>query len=125
MRYGKAVAAVVYAALVTAYQVQHGGGAPTPVGWVQVGIAAATAAGVYLVPITPDYPWVKSALAALLAALQILTTAVVGGVQGDEWMMIALAVAAALGVYGAPASTLGKDDGEPTVSVGYGADTVV
>jgi hypothetical protein len=124
-KYGKAFAAIVFAALTTAYQITSAGGDFGAIQVVQVGIAVVTAAGVWLVPITPEAPWVKSALAALLAALQILVTAVVGGVNGSEWLQVSLAVLTALGVYLAPAtSPSGSDEGED-VAVGLGADVTL
>lgn len=124
MKYGKAIASIGYAGLTAAYAIVHGGGTIDPAGWVQIGIAVATAASVYLVPLTPEYPWAKSATAAVLAALQVLATAVVGGLQVDELLMVVLAVLGALGVYIAPAGsgTDGTDSGEPSIQVGLGAD---
>jgi hypothetical protein len=125
VKYGKALAAVLFAALTAAYQIVHSGGSPDAVGWVQIAIAATTAAGVYLVPITPEYPWVKSAIGALGAVLQVLTTVIVGGLQTDEILMLLLAVGTAFGVYGSPAGSGQAEDGGPAVSVGVGDDSLV
>lgn len=116
--YGKVAAAIVFAGLTAAYQLASAGTAFGAAEVVQVAIAVVTAAGVWLVPVTTEAPWVKSVLAALLAALQILVTAVVGGVDGVEWLQIALAVGTALGVYVMPAESA-------TGKVGYGADVAL
>jgi hypothetical protein len=123
-KYGKSLAAVVFAALTVAYQIAQSGSHFGRTEIVQVAIAAVIAAGVWLVPITPSMPWVKSGLAALLAALQILVTAVDWNAP-SAWLQVALAVLTALGVYIAPStSPAGSDDGEP-VTVGLGADVVL
>lgn len=120
-KYGKAVASIVFAALTAALQITQAGSDFGAVQTIQVGIAVVTAAGVWLVPITPEAPWVKSALAALLAALQILVAAVASGADPSTTVLqVALAVLTALGVYLAPASSdTGEDD---DVTVGLGAD---
>lgn len=101
-KFGKALVAIVAAALTVAYGALTDGGIDATE-TVQIAIAVVTATGVYLVPITPSAPWGKTAIAALLAALQVLTTAVLGGLDPQEWIAIVLAAATALGVAGAPA----------------------
>lgn len=123
-KYGKALTAVVFAALTAAYQISQAGSGFGRTEVVQVAIAATLAASVWLVPVTRSAPWVKSALAGLLAALQILVT-VANWNTSSAWLQVALAVLTALGVGIAPAtSSPGSDDGEP-VTVGLGADTVL
>lgn len=103
MKYGKALAAVLFAALVAAQAAIDGDNKVNAEEWVAIAIAVATAVGVYLVPLDRSYRWGKTAVAAVLAALQVLTTAVIGGVDPGEWLTIALAVLTALGVAAAPA----------------------
>ena len=123
-KYGKAVTAIIFAALTAAYQITSSGSHFGRTEVVQVAIAAVIAAGVWLVPITASMPWVKSALAALLAALQILVTAVDWN-SPSAWLQVGIAVLTALGVMIAPAtSAAGDDEGEP-VTVGLGADVAV
>lgn len=114
-KYGKAVAAVIYAALTAAYQISAAGGVPDATGWVQIGIAGVTAVGVYLVPLAPSAPWTKTAVAVVLAALQVLVTVVAGGVDTNELLMIAIAVFGALDIRNAPAESADS-------AVGYGKD---
>jgi hypothetical protein len=75
MKYGKAIAAVITAAVVVVFQARSGDHRVDPVEWVTVAIAAVSALGVYLVPLAPHARWAKTAVAVLLAVLQALTTA--------------------------------------------------
>lgn len=103
---GKSVVALVplvYALAAVLLPWVDKGRAPGAVEWVQIGIGVTTALSVYLAPLVPEVPWIKSALGALLAGLGILTTAVLGGVSSAEWLDIAVYVAAALGITLAPA----------------------
>lgn len=100
---GKSIIAFLYALAVVIIPFLDGGHAPTATEYVQIAIAATTAAGVYLAPIIPQAPWTKSAVGALLAGLQILVTVIDNGVNGADVLMIVTAVAGALGIYLAPA----------------------
>lgn len=101
--YGKAIVAIVAAVLTIAYGALSGDQRIDAEEWVQIGIAAATAVGVYLVPLAPRYRWGKTAVAAVLAVLQALATVVLGGLDASEWIVLALAAATVLGVTAAPA----------------------
>lgn len=113
---GKAVFAFLYAVAAVALPLFDAGGRPDAEGWVQIAIGVVTAFSVYLAPIVPDSPWTKTLIGATLAALQVLTTAVLGGIDGNEALLIAAAVAGALGIAVAPATS---DNG---TSVGWGTD---
>lgn len=102
-QYGKAIVAVITAALTVAYAALSGDQHIDAEEWVQIGIAAATAVGVYLVPLAPQYTWGKTAVAVVLGVLQALATVVLGGLDTSEWIVLALAAATALGVVAAPA----------------------
>lgn len=102
-QYGKAVAAVLGAILVAAYAALGGDSRIDAEETVQISIAAATAVGVYLVPLAPQYRWVKTAVAVVLAVLQALATAVLGGLDAGEWIVLMLAGLTAAGVAVAPA----------------------
>jgi hypothetical protein len=119
-KYGKAAVAVIVAAIVVAYQALSGDGHIEPTEWVSVAIAAATAIGVYLIPLAPSARWTKSALAAVLAVLQIGTTAILGGIGADELLLMVITAAGALGIYIAPAAS--DPAGAPPVAVGTGTD---
>jgi hypothetical protein len=101
--YGKAIASAVFFVLTALYAKLSGDGRVDPEEWVAVAIAAASAVGVYLVPLAPQYRWGKTAVAALLAALQVAATVILGGIDTNEWLLIVLAVGQALGVAAAPA----------------------
>lgn len=101
-KYGKSLAALAAAAL-TAAAAALTDGAFTAQEGVQVAIAVATAAGVWLVPNLPQHPGIKTALAALLAVLNLAVTFIDGGISTAEWVNLALAALGVLGVGFAPA----------------------
>jgi hypothetical protein len=113
---GKAIFAFLYAVAAIAVPLFKSGGSPGAEGWVQIAIAVVTAASVYIIPVIPQAPWGKTLVGVLLAALQVLTTAVLGGVDGGEWLTIAFAIAAALGITVAPATSVNG------THVGWGSD---
>lgn len=120
-KYGKAIVAVIVAAIVVAYQALSGDGRIEAPEWVSIAIAGATAVGVYVIPLAPGARWAKSALAAVLAVLQILTTAILGGIGPDELLLMLITAAGALGIYVAPATS--TPAGGTPVAVSTGSDT--
>ena len=115
---GKAILAFLYAGAVVLVPVLSGDSpAPRPDEWVQIAIALTTAGAVYLAPLAPGATWVKSAIGALLAGLQVLTTAIVGGVDANDVLTIVVAVAGALGIILAPAASA-----VTRTAVGWGSD---
>jgi hypothetical protein len=117
---GKAVVAALYALAVVAVPLLEGNHVPSSTEWTQIIIAALTAVAVYIVPLTSEYPWIKSAIGALLAGAQILVTVVGDGINGNDVLMIAFAVAGALGIVLAPAATARTD-----TAVGWGSDSEI
>jgi hypothetical protein len=120
-KYGKAIIAVIVAGIVVAYQALSGDNHIEAPEWVSIAIAAATAVGVYVIPLAPSARWTKSALAAVLAVLQILTTAILGGLGADELLLMVITAAGALGIYIAP--TTSEPAGGTPVAVTVGSDT--
>lgn len=117
---GKAIFAALYAIAVTAVPFFEGSGRePSPAEGVQIAIAVVTAFGVYITPLIRGAAWTKTAVAVALAALQVLVTVIVDGVSGNDVLMIAFAIAGALGIAVSPAAS---DNG---VAVGWGRDTAV
>lgn len=102
-KYGKAIIAVIGAALTVAYGALNGDQHIDPEEGVQIAIAGSTAVGVYLVPLVPEYRWAKTAVAAVLAVLQVLATVILGGLDSAEWVALVLAALTVLGVGVAPA----------------------
>ncbi|MFY1673433.1 hypothetical protein ACN27G_26285 [Plantactinospora sp. WMMB334] len=102
-KYGKALAAVAGAALTVAYGALSGDQRIESDEAVQIAIAAATAIGVYLVPLTPQYRWAKTGVAVVLSVLQVLATVILGGLDSNEWIALLLAALTVLGVGAAPA----------------------
>lgn len=102
---GKSIIAFLYAVAVAAVPLLSGDHKPSPADWVSIVIAAVTALGVYITPIIPQAPWTKTAVGAVLAGLQVLVTVIDGGMTAPEYLTVALAVAAALGIQLAPATS--------------------
>lgn len=120
-KYGKAIIAILAAAAVVAFQALHGDNRIEPTEAVSILIAFATAVGVYLVPMAPQAKWAKTAVAVVLALLQVASAAVLAGGLGAEEILLALiTVAGALGVYVAPATS--EAHGQTIAQVGVGSD---
>lgn len=120
-RYGKSLVAVLTAAIVVAYQALSGDQHIEAQEWVSIIIAGVTAVGVYVVPLSPYAKWTKSAVAVVLAVLQVLVTAILGGIGADEILLMLITAAGAIGVYAAPAVTE-TPAGQPDVVVTAGSD---
>jgi hypothetical protein len=101
--YGKAVVAFLYAVATVFIPLASGDHHLGESDWIAVAIAVCTAALTYLIPLVPSAPWTKTAVGAVLAALQVAATVVVGGINGNEWLTIILALISALGITIAPA----------------------
>jgi hypothetical protein len=111
----KALLAVVFAVLSYLASVTAAG----PMGfaeWVNVVIALVSAVGVYVVPNTPEQPWLKMVVAILAAGLTVFASSVTDGVvEATEVIQIVLAGLAAAGV-GTIANQV--KDGDPVVAGG-------
>jgi hypothetical protein len=101
--YGKSIVAALYAIAVVATPLFTGDHHIDPSEAVAIGIAVCTALLTYIVPLVPSAPWTKTAIGAILAGLQVATTLIVGGVDGNDVLLIAFAVLSALGITIAPA----------------------
>lgn len=120
-KFGKAIIAILTAAIVAAYQSLSGDGNIEPVEWVSVAIAATAAVGVWLVPLAPEAKWTKTAVAVVLSVLQVLATVILGGLGTDEILLLLITAAGALGVYVAPATT--ETESGAVIAVPVGADS--
>lgn len=101
--YGKAIVAAVYAVAIVAVPLFTGDNHVDPSEGVAIAIAVCTAALTYLVPMVPGARWAKTAVGAVLAGLQVLTTVIVDGVDANDMLLIALAILSFLGIAVAPA----------------------
>ncbi len=119
-KYGKSIIAVIAAVLVAVYQSRSGDGLVDRVEWVSIVIAFVTALGVFIVPLAPQAKWGKSAVAGVLALLQVLVAAIVDGISTDDMILMFITVVGALGIYIAPA--VSEDNNAAPVAVGTGAD---
>lgn len=70
--------------------------------WVNVAIAGVGAAAVFTGANVPGAVYTKTVLAVLAAVLAFLTSAIIGGVSGTEWLQIAVIALGAVGVYAVP-----------------------
>lgn len=116
-RYGKSLAAVLVLVAIAVFQKLSGDNRIEPVEWVSIAIAAVNAVGVYLVPLVPQAPWTKTAIALALSVLQVATTVILGGFGADEVLLVLITLAGAAGIAVAPAASA------PTrTAVGWGSD---
>jgi hypothetical protein len=100
--YGKVIMAVIGAAVTALYGFLDDGHLSTDE-WIKIAIATVLAINVYVVPVTAEWPWMKTAIGAVLAALQVLVVVIVGGVNSQEVIEIIIAVLTAIGVAVTPA----------------------
>ncbi len=91
-KYGKAVGALVIAMLVALQAALSGDGHVSGEEGFQIATAFATAVGVYLVPAVPQWPWMKTAQAVLLAAVTAGGSYLLDGFSPADVTAIALAV---------------------------------
>lgn len=104
--YGKALAAVAVAGLTVLASALTDGRVDAGEG-IQIAIAVATAASVWLVPTLPTYPGTKTGIAVILAGLNAATAAIDGGISTAEWVNLALAGLGVILVGAAPARSVG------------------
>lgn len=109
--YGKSIAAALVV-VVTAVQAVLSdsvtNGRITQVEGVQIAIAVANASLVWLVPNMPQWPWMKTALAAVLAVLQLSTGLIVDGISSADVSALIIAALMVLAPAAAPALSLPK-----------------
>jgi len=96
-RYGKAISAVAYFALVAAYAAISGDNRIEPDEAVAIAIAGVNAVAVYVMPLAPDARWAKTAINVLLGVLQVLATVILGGLDSNESILLALTAANLVG----------------------------
>lgn len=116
--YGKSIVAFMYAVAVAAVPFFTGDYQIDPSEWLAIAIAACTAALTWLVPLVPSAPWTKTAIGAVLAGLQVAATVIIGGVDGNDMLLIAFAVLSFLGITVAPAASPNT-----ATAVGFGSDS--
>lgn len=107
-KYGKAIAAVIVAALTVASSALSDGTVDAGE-WVQVAIGGTTAVSVWLVPLVPGWRGAKTGVAVVLAVLNALTAYVIGGIDAGELINLALAALGVIAVSAAPAESVGDE----------------
>lgn len=113
-KFGPAVVAIVFAVL-TAAAAALTDGRIDPGEGVQLAIQGTTVAGVWLVPAIPSWPHAKTAIAALLAALNLLTTVITDGLTVPEVVNLAVAFAGVFAMRFTPQPVHQGAQAEPTV----------
>lgn len=101
-KYGKTVGAAAIAVVVALQAALSGDGHISGEEGFQIATAVATAIGVYLVPAVPQWPWMKTAQAALLAAVTAGGSYLLDGISSADVAAIALAVLGVLVVGALP-----------------------
>lgn len=114
--YGKSVVAFVYACAVIAVPFVSGDGGVDVSEGVAIAIGVVTAVMTWLIPLAPGVKWTKTAVGAVLAALQVAATVVTDGVDSNDWLLIAFALLSAAGIALAPAAS------STGAAVGFGSD---
>jgi hypothetical protein len=102
--HGKSIVAFAVAVL-TAVSTAAAGGHLGATEKVQVAVAVASAVGVYLVPAVPQWPWMKTAVAGLLAALNLAVSLLANqhGLASADYINLVIAALGVVAVHIAPA----------------------
>lgn len=106
MSFAKSVAAIVATVLSGVLAATTGDGVVDAQEWVNVAILAVGACAVFAAPNVPGAKYTKAVIAALTAALTVLASAILGGVDSTDVIQMAVAGLGALGVYGVPNDTV-------------------
>lgn len=109
--HGKALGALVIAIGVTVQAALSGDGHVSGEEGFQIAVSAATALGVYLVPAVPQWPWMKTAQAALLAGVTAAGSYAVDGWSSADTMATVLAALGVLVVGVLPAESTIRPNG--------------
>lgn len=104
-KYGKALLSLVGAIGITAWQGWSGDRHIDLREGAVVALAFGNALVVYLVPLLPDKPWLKTVAGAVVAGATALSALALGGLNYDEITVVAIAVLQALGIKFGPAAS--------------------
>lgn len=104
-RHGKAIVSFLFAVGITAWQQFTGDHNIDPKEATVIGLAFGNALMVYVVPLVPEYPWVKSAAGAIIAVATAGSALALGGFSYDEIGILVLTALQALGIKIAPAES--------------------
>lgn len=104
-KYGKPLISVLVACAIAAWQGLSGDRHIDIREGAIIAMAFGNAGIVYLVPLMPDKPWLKSAAGAIVAGATALSAVALGGLNYDELTVVGLAVLQALGIKLAPAES--------------------
>jgi hypothetical protein len=99
MGYSKSVIAILATIVSAIVAGLTGDQTISPVEWINVAIAGATAASVFVAPNSPSGRLTKGALAFIMAVLVLAVNLIADGVTLSEWLQLLVAGCAAVGVY--------------------------
>lgn len=91
-KYGKAIAQVIMAVLVVGAAVTTGDGHISDEEKFQLAVAFASAISTYLVPAVPEWPWMKTAVAAIMAGVTTAGSVALDGVSTNDVIVIVIAI---------------------------------
>ncbi len=117
-KYGKSIVSFLYGIFVVVMPLvsddKHIGSSDG----VAILVAALQLALVWLVPLAPQAPWVKTVVGAALAGAQVLAAQLLGGIDGNDVALIVASIMSALGIWLAPA-----ESPKAVTAVGWGSDS--
>lgn len=102
MNYAKSAAAIVVTILSAILAASTGDGVVDAAEWVNVAILAVGACAVFAAPNVPGAQYTKTVIAALTAALTVLASVILGGVDTTDVIQMVVAAAGAVGVFAVP-----------------------
>lgn len=120
-KYGKAIIAFLYAVVTVAIPLFTGDDHIDPSEGIIIAIAIGNNLLVYIIPLSQRFGGAKSVINAVLAAVAVAQTVIAGGIDTNDWYLIASAFLVAIGVTLAPAAspinnamvTAGSDTAQP------------
>lgn len=118
-KYGKTILAFLFTVYTVVQPLWFGDHHIDPSEGIIIALAIGNNLLVFIIPIFPGFKASKSIITAFLAALAVAQTAIVGGLDPEDWPTIIAAFLVALGVYVAPAVS---QVGGQVARVGTGSD---
>jgi hypothetical protein len=104
-KYGKALAQVALVLLTAGITATTGDGHVSGEEWFQIAVATGSAVTVWLVPAAPQWPWMKTAVAAIMVGVQTTGSVALDGLSTNDLLVIGAAVLGLLVTGISPART--------------------
>jgi hypothetical protein len=96
--YGKSIMGFLGALALVVIPLVTGDNHIDPSEWLAIIIAAAQLALVYLIPLAPGARWVKTAISFVITVAQVLTTIIIGGIDGNDVAILITTVLTFFGI---------------------------